>query len=580
MAVTFLVLLCFLGLALLSESVADKPEVIFALGISLILAVCIVRTPVVGTYMSAAIAILFDTLPSAYSSTPLSTLGIFRNLNYLGLPDSLVVSLFEVVLTLSLVSALFQRFHARKKLRQGPLFRPLLAFGACVVIGEILGIMGGGDFKTSLWEIRPLMYLLLLYVLAVNTIREGKQIRILLWLTLVCVGIRCIEGINRYVQMSPATRAIASTVLDHDDSLFMVIPFALLLAAIIWRRWLPKQLLPWLIVLLPAVGYMIVINHRRAAYLCIFLLLATCLPLLWVSLRSQQQRSRFVGALVVGMLLGSLYLGAFWNSNGGLGAPAQAVKSMIQPDERDFDSNLYRDQENANLEYTIGFSPIIGIGFGRPMEVNTPMVDLTSSWPLQLYMPHNNVLWLWMRMGIIGFIIFWVAIGAAFLLIARATRLGAGRLRELIAERQELIMKLPEARGIAPTAVPVEGLPLVRLRPGARKGMLKQEPVERQAAVKVEKLLKTLRVDMRECAEFLTLNILAMSILASLLAATLVDQGLMSFRLSSYTGVILGTLAAGWNMYSVKYKPQEEYVEEELPRQELKPQVAGMWSEL
>ena len=111
-------------------------------------------------------------------------------------------------------------------------------------------------------------------------------------------------------------------------------------------------------------------------------------------------------------------MAVFWNRDGGIAAPAASVRSVFEPSERDYLSNLYRDQENANLKYTISFSPVVGIGFGRPFQVIVPMVDLTKEWAFQFYMPHNNMLWLWMRMGVIGFVIFWVAIGAAIMLAA------------------------------------------------------------------------------------------------------------------------------------------------------------------
>src|SRR5207248_6613630 len=107
-----------------------------------------------------------------------------------------------------------------------------------------------------------------------------------------------------------------------------------------------------------------------------------------------------VVALIV--IAGSSYLAVYWNKGGATARPAQSVRSLIAPDERDYASNLYRDQENENLRFTITSSPIIGIGFGKPFAVINNMVDMQSVWPFQLYMPHNNILWLWLRMGLLG----------------------------------------------------------------------------------------------------------------------------------------------------------------------------------
>src|SRR6187549_1029352 len=102
-AVTFWMLVSFLGLSYLLVSVPDKPEIVFALALSLVLAACIVRWPVTGTFMAIVMATLFDGLPSPYAHTLFSDLGVFRNLSYLGLPEGVVVSLFELVVAVSLI---------------------------------------------------------------------------------------------------------------------------------------------------------------------------------------------------------------------------------------------------------------------------------------------------------------------------------------------------------------------------------------------------------------------------------------------------------------------------------------------
>ncbi len=133
------VLIAFAGVSLLALVLPDKIQLALALGVGLIAALCIIRWPVSGTYVTAGIAILFDGLPSNLVHTWLSDADIFRNVVYLNAP--------EIVLTVALASALFRRFHVHKGLNQGPLFWPMLMFGALVVIGEIIGLLGGGNFR-------------------------------------------------------------------------------------------------------------------------------------------------------------------------------------------------------------------------------------------------------------------------------------------------------------------------------------------------------------------------------------------------------------------------------------------------
>ena len=143
----FFVFLLFVVMSLLLGLVTKKPETVLALAAGLILALAIIRWPVVGTYSSASIAILFDFLPSAFVHTLLSDMGIFRNLSYKGLPEFVYVSLFEIVVVLTMASALVRRFHNHQKVDKGALYWPMLAFGAMVLFGMVYGILSGGDFK-------------------------------------------------------------------------------------------------------------------------------------------------------------------------------------------------------------------------------------------------------------------------------------------------------------------------------------------------------------------------------------------------------------------------------------------------
>ena len=562
---TFLVALLFVAMAVLVGAVPKKPELIVVLAAGLTTTLGIIRWPIISTYLVVILTVIFDVFPNPFVQTPISEMGIFRNLSTRGLPQAVIISIFEIVVFLGLASSLVRQFNHHQKFARGPLFRPLLAFGAVVIVGEVNGILSSGDFKISLYEIRPLLYIPLLYVLAVNTIRGPKQVRIILWLTILATFVRCFEGIYRYFKMPPTVRSVASVVLEHDDSLFLVVAVGMLVAAVLYRRWLPKYMYPMLLLLLPFVLYIMVVNGRRAVFLCVFIMLATFLPLLWVSLRSEAMKRRLLTIVGVSLVVGAIYMVAFWNKEGGIAQPAAAVRSIFQPSERDYLSNLYRDQENANLRYTIGFNPVVGIGFGKPFSMIVPMVDLTADWALQLYMPHNNMLWLWMRMGVVGFITFWVALGAAVVLVAACVRLGVARLRVLASQevletkRRQLFLS-PSTRGLASGAA---ALKLVRLR-------RPDEEIEPRtpSGVSIHMMAEGFSREGQECAEFIVLAYVALATLVSLAGLGVVDQGLMSFRLSAFAGLALGTLASAWNVNSIRFRQPELLNIEKLPLQE------------
>ena len=508
----------------------QRPETVITLAAVLLGIIMTFYRPIVGLYLAVAATILVDTFPSQWVHTFISDMGLYRNLNLLGMPESVTISMFEILVGVALLRAGIGQFHRGQGVRRGPLFWPIVIFAAVVLLGEVNGLSSGGDFKISLWEIRPLLYIVGLYFLAMNTVTEPRHVRGLLWITVAGTAVRCVDAVWRYLQIPVALHPTIFTLVEHDDSLFLAVGAGLLVTTTLWRRRLPRGLYPLLVVSIPIILVVMYLNKRRAVYLCLGVVVLTLLPICAMSLGPRARR-RFLQGVGVVALLGLLYVGAFWNGHGILAEPAQVVKSNFQPDERDAASNQYRDDENTNLHHTIARSPIIGVGFGKPMDEVVHLVNLQDAWALQLYMPHNNMLWLWERMGIIGFGIFWGLIGSSILLVLACVQLGVRRLRALGAEERALQAAPPE---------PTPGYPV---------GRQPAQPPGRAGA------LRTVRREAQECVEFLLLASLVLAVLAGLVNLAAVDQGLMSFRLTAYTGALLGALAASWQYYYPRLRP-------------------------
>jgi hypothetical protein len=117
------------------------------------------------------------------------------------------------------------------------------------------------------------------------------------------------------------------------------------------------------------------------------------------------------------MICGAIYMPIFWNNTSMLGQPARAVRSLSSPDPRDAGSNLYRDLELINVRTTIKANGLLGVGFGNQFYFVVNMPDL-SWWPFWHYEPHHNILWIWLKMGAIGFIVFFTLMGSG---LARAS---------------------------------------------------------------------------------------------------------------------------------------------------------------
>src|SRR5207248_101205 len=75
---------------------------------------------------------------------------------------------------------------------------------------------------------------------------------------------------------------------------------------------------------------------------------------------------------------------------------------------------------------TIRSSPITGIGFGHPFLRPVPLPPI-APFLLEPYMPHNSILWIWMKAGIGGFVAMLFLFGTAMRTGARAgLRIGRG----------------------------------------------------------------------------------------------------------------------------------------------------------
>ena len=91
-------------------------------------------------------------------------------------------------------------------------------------------------------------------------------------------------------------------------------------------------------------------------------------------------------------------------------------------------SNQYRQAEDANLVLNVQASNGIGKGFGVPIDYAIPITDLSNISSAIDFVPHNGVLYVWMRMGLLGEIAFFSMVGA---MIMRACQLVKVADREL-----------------------------------------------------------------------------------------------------------------------------------------------------
>jgi hypothetical protein len=375
--------------------------------------IAIAWQPRVGLLVAFGLVLLFEAgnadqmmLPGAYLHGGLSST--------VGIPG-VIASPLELLLILTFLAWVAQAVARRRfDLRGGRLWWPMASFFLALVFGLARGMIGGGNLNVALWESRFLFYTVICYVVAANTIRTRRQVRLLNAIALVTMSLFAVEGVYRRLALIDTGRlgVIPEFAYSHEDVIFLGSLLLLILAqqifgAPFWQRFFG-------LLAVPAAVFTLLASERRAGYIAA----AMAFLALSVVLLAAHRKAFFLIAVPL-LIGGAIYLPLFWNNTGMLGQPARAIRSLSQPDPRDAASNLYRELEKINVRATIQANPLLGVGFGRPFLFVVGLPDL-SWWPFWRYEPHHNILWVWLKTGALGFIAFWILIGSA---LARAAHL-------------------------------------------------------------------------------------------------------------------------------------------------------------
>ena len=402
-----------------------------ALLIAVLTPIMLWRFPRLTLYLTLAAVCLFEVGPvrgldgRQFADAVTDRIPFFWNINtifqvYLEMAfKGVPLSLFEVFILIAGVCSCLRAVYTQTvSLRGGPLLVPVIAYMLFVLMGWVHGILTGGDFKISLQEVRSQFYFGLAYLLAVNMIRDRRHLTTLLWVTAACIGLKAILlTVRRYVTLS-GMPIPDQGVGAHEEAFFMDAFLLLLLALAICRalprlRWLMWSLAPFVVV-----GNL-VLNRRAATAAMIFLI-----PLLFLAAyQAIPERRRLIAVLGVILAVGAaVYYPLFKNNDSVLAQPARAMKSNFEPDARDASSNAARDSENTDLMATIRSAPILGNGYGQPYLQVIPLPDVVKAYELEPFIPHNQILWVWERVGSFGFLIFWMMFSAIMIFAGQAVR--------------------------------------------------------------------------------------------------------------------------------------------------------------
>lgn len=374
--------------------------------------------PMVGLHLTMFFALIGD-------AVTISWFPFNKNLSsresILYVADDVTISPLELVLVFAVMATLLRNVSTTGRLiRHGPMLRPLLVFSALVGFGFANGMAKGGDLRVAIFEMRPLLYIAMVYILATNVLEHSYQYRYLMWTSMLAVFVQSLFSLHYLTGLSQPVRDNLESLTEHGSSIGMNVFIILLFAALAYRGVSGMTRLILLAGAIP-VGWVYLLSQRRAAVIG----LGTAIILFFVLLFWRQRRTFWkVAPIVTIAAIG--YTGAFWNSTSDAAFPAQAIKTVIAPDQlsaKDQSSDLYRQIENYDLSITIRSSPITGLGFGQKFLRPVPLADI-SNFEFYEYMPHNSMLWIWIKIGFAGFV-------TVFYMFGRSIMLGVAKLRRM-----------------------------------------------------------------------------------------------------------------------------------------------------
>lgn len=371
-----------------------------------------------GFILFIGMVLLFDQFPPrGYGITIFGT-EYFENLKSLPLFKGIepaVLNPLEIQLILVFI-VWFILIILRKNVTFSPIqaWFPAILFWSWLTLSAIYGMGTGGDFLPALWELRALFYMGIIYFFIPQIIQNRKQVKLLIWVCIGAISFKAVQGLIRILRLG-FNFGNRTELTNHEDPLFFVSLFVFLFGLVLFKsNDRQKKLLWWL--LFPLL-FVFIMSQRRATYAALFFSLIA-----FITLLPQILRVRLFNKLLPAIIIGIFYLAIFWNSESSIALPAQLVKSSFSSDQETagdrYYSNLYRDFENYNLAQTVKRSPVIGIGFGN--KYDQPIALPRIPFSLRDYIPHNEIYWLMVKTGVIGFFFFWLFVNSY---VFKATKL-------------------------------------------------------------------------------------------------------------------------------------------------------------
>jgi hypothetical protein len=349
--------------------------------------------------------------------SPIYQLGalLYDNLNNVVGVEALRFSGLDLLVGAMIVLLVTRAWRERGYQRDTPAANVLVlmlvvAFLAVVWI-EAYGLSRGGDFKQSLWQLRPILWLPVIAFVFAIALRGPEDFRTIGKTVVAAALVKSAMGLYVYFTVIRPNGIEHMYVTTHSDSVLFVAAIAVCFAWWSHRPTFHNMLFYGAASLWIVFG--IIVNNRRIAWVGI-------IAALWVMI-AILKRGRVKRAIATMLVVLSPFIAAYLiigsRSQSGFFAPAGSIVSVFTQTDA---SSGTRDIENYNLMMTLRPNPILGTGLGHEYNEVSRAYDITGAFSQYRFIGHNSVLWLWSVAGFVGFTTIWLAIVVAVFLARRS----------------------------------------------------------------------------------------------------------------------------------------------------------------
>jgi hypothetical protein len=255
------------------------------------------------------------------------------------------------------------------------------------------GMLRGGDFQKSLWQLERVTYTPIIFMLFQCAMRTTKDHVLVGKVFLAAASVRA--ALSIYVMNFAAIPGLEKPpwATTHHDSMLFACAIVILVSLVLHRATPAAWKL--LLLLAPLIIYGTVENNRRTAWVSIPIVFVT----LFFVMPNNLAKKKIKKLALYASPLWLAYLVVGWRSTNPIFKPVSSIRSVIEPAPDT--STLTRDIENYCLAKTIGAYPFLGLGYGHTFFQIIPLPPMPH--PLEPWLPHNSLLGLWFAAGFVGY---------------------------------------------------------------------------------------------------------------------------------------------------------------------------------